>query len=207
MNDVIETIKAKPYATRAESNGSGQSSSTPQAYLLLEEQAAYKSEYYRGEIWPMAGGTPNHNRIAMDFAIAADAQLIETPCEMFGSDMRLFIEAHTMYTYPDVMIVCGGLAYAPQRTDTLTNPTVIVEVLSPSTETYDRTTKFKRYQALASLQEYILVEQERPRIEQYRRAADGEWSLTVVEGLESTLRLESVGIALPLTRIYRRVMW
>lgn len=180
---------------------------TVHRYLIQETQAEYKSEYYQGEILPMAGGTPNHNRIGLNFVIAVDAALDDTPCEVFGSDVRLFIEQHAMFTYPDVMIVCGGLVYAAGRRDTIINPTVIVEVLSQSTREYDRTTKFSRYRALRSFRDYILIDPYRVYVEYFHQLDDGRWVLTMLDDVTDTLRLESIGIEISLKQLYRRVEW
>ncbi len=131
---------------------------SPEEYLALEETAEYRSEYYRGEIFAMAGGSANHNRIARNLLIAFDDALEGKPYEAFITDMRLYVKKNGLYTYPDVMVVCGKLEFVKGRTDTLTNPVVIVEVLSESTEGYDRGTKFELYRAVDTLQDYVLID-------------------------------------------------
>ncbi len=178
---------------------------TEEEYLALEEKAKSKSEYYRGQIFAMSGGSLNHSRIASNVIAALGNGLRGSDCEALTSDIRIRIEAHKLYTYADVTVLCGHPRFWRNRTDTITNPTLIVEVLSPSTRDYDRGQKFEFYRTLASLRDYVLMHQDQPFIEYYHKGVDGQWRLTEVRGLESTLVLQAVEVELPLQRIYERV--
>ncbi len=178
---------------------------SPEEYLALEELADYRSEYYRGEIFAMAGGSANHNRIARNLVIALETELEGKPCEAFITDMRLLVKKNGLYTYPDVMVVCGKLQFVKGRTDTLTNPGVIIEVLSESTKDYDRGAKFELYRAIETLQDYVLIDQSRVHVEYFHKLEDGRWLLTEFNELEAVLKLESVGMEMPLSQIYQRV--
>ncbi|RME45062.1 MAG: Uma2 family endonuclease [Chloroflexi bacterium] len=180
---------------------------TVDEYFALEETAEYRSEYYQGEIFALAGGSANHNRIAGNVFVALSNALRAKPCEAFVSDLRLWVKQVGLYTYPDVMVVCGGLEFAHERTDTITNPTVIFEVLSPSTENYDRGKKFEFYRTLETLKEYVLIDQERIHVEHYRLLEEGRWLLTVFDDEAGTLTLESIGIEIPVSDMYERVDW
>jgi Uma2 family endonuclease len=174
-------------------------------YFAQEEQADYRSEYYQGEIFAMAGGTANHNLIALNVAASLRSALRGKPCKAFMADMRVLVKRHQLYTYPDVMAVCGPLKYAPGRNDTVTNPVLIVEVLSPSTEAYDRGKKFEFYRTIDSLQEYILVDQARIYVERHRPLGLGRWEMTAFEAPTDVLALASVGVELTLAGIYEGV--
>ncbi len=180
---------------------------SPEEYLALEEAAEYRSEYYRGEIFAMAGGSANHNRITGNVYTALREVLESKSCEAFISDMRLHVKKNNLYTYPDVMIVCGQLKFVKGRTDTLTNPVAIVEVLSESTQGYDRGAKFELYRAIATLQDYILIDQARIHVEYFHKLEDGRWLLAEFNELETVLRLEAVAVEIPLSRVYQRVEW
>jgi Uma2 family endonuclease len=180
---------------------------TPEEYLILEETADYRSEYYKGEIFAMSGGSANHNRIAGNVYITLREALEGKPCETFITDMCLLVKKNGLYTYPDVMVVCGKLEFVKGHTDTLTNPVVIVEVLSESTQGYDRGAKFELYRALETLQDYVLIDQSRVHAEYFRRLDDGRWLLTEFNELEAILKIEAVGVEIPLSRVYQRVEW
>jgi len=180
---------------------------TIEEYFVLEEQADHRSEYYGGEVFAMAGGTANHNRIARNSVIALGSALAGKPCEVFVSDMRVWVKRVKLYTYPDVMVICGGIDFAPKRKDTVTNPVVLFEVLSPSTEGYDRGKKFEFYRTLLSLKEYVLVDQERVHIEHYRLLDNRQWVLTVLDDAAERLALDSIGVELSLAAIYEQVVW
>ncbi|MCK6630505.1 MAG: Uma2 family endonuclease [Anaerolineae bacterium] len=180
---------------------------SPEEYLALEEMAEYRSEYYRGEIFAMAGGSANHNRIAGNIYLELRETLKGKPCEAFITDMRLHVKKNSLYTYPDVMVVCGRIEYVKGRTDTLTNPVVIIEVLSDSTQAYDRGAKFELYRAIESLQDYVLVDQGRVHVEYFHKLEDGRWLLAEFNELEAVLRLEGVGVEIPLSLVYQRVEW
>ncbi len=180
---------------------------TPEEYLALEEEAEYKSEYYQGEIFAMSGASVNHNRIIKNLIVLLESALENKPCEAFMGDVRLLVKENGLYTYPDVVTVCGDLDFAPDRDDTITNPTVIIEVLSKSTEGYDRGAKFELYRALPTLQDYILVDQYKVHVEHFHKQEDARWILQEFNQLEDTLAIELVDFEISLQRIYQKVNW
>src|SRR5262245_10451275 len=153
---------------------------TRDAYLAAERAAAYKSEYIDGYVIAMSGASRAHNILSVHIAALLDADLADSPCEVYSADMRVKVSETGDYTYPDVVVACGDIAFEDAELDTLLTQTVIVEVLSPSTEGYDRGTKFELYRRIASLQEYIMVAQDRMLVEHYRRHGDG-WHFTAYE--------------------------
>jgi len=175
---------------------------TEEEYLAMEPESDRKHEYFEGEIFAMTGASEKHNLIAANVIRELGTQLKKKPCRVYPGDMRLKIEATGLYTYPDVMIVCGGRRFAePGRTDTLTNPLVIIELLSDSTENYDRGKKFQHYRTLASLREYLLISQHQEKIEGWFRNEKGDWEFSetdahhpviIVKFLECELRLDEV---------------
>ena len=171
-------------------------------YFAQEEQADYRSEYYQGDIFAMAGGTANHNLIALNVAASLRSALSGKPCNAFMADMRVLVKRHQLYTYPDVMAVCGPLKYAPGRNDTVTNPVLIVEVLWPSTEAYDRGKKFEFYRTIDSLKEFVLIDQSRVYVERHRPLGLGRWEMTAFTAPEDVLALESVDVELTLAAVY-----
>lgn len=178
---------------------------TENEYLALERAAPFKSEYFGGELFAMAGGSPMHSRIAANLIRELGNKLEGRPCQPFTSDLRLKIVATGLCTYPDVSVVCGPLQLAAETDDMVVNPTVVFEVLSDSTEAYDRGEKFRHYRQMPSLQEYVLVSQRSPRIEQFVRRPNEEWSWRVAEGLEATLALPSLEITLEVAKVFARV--
>lgn len=177
---------------------------TPQEYLALERRAEFKSEYDNGYVNAMSGASREHNLIAGNVHGELRLQLRGRPCESYTSDMRVQAGASGLFAYPDVTVVCGEPRFLDKEVDTLLNPTVIVEVLSPSTEAYDRGRKFEHYRRLASLREYVLVAQDRVLVERYTRQGDN-WLLTELSRLDGVLRLESIGCEIPLEAVYERV--
>ena len=177
---------------------------TPEQYLALERKAAFKSEYLNGQIIAMAGASRPHNLVAGNLHAEIRAQLRDRPCESYVGDMRVYIPPTGLYTYPDVVAVCGEPQFQDGELDTLLNPTVIVEVLSPSTEAYDRGLKFAHYRRLASLREYVLVAQDRVLVERYTRRGD-EWLLTEWSRPDDILRLASIDCDVALREIYAKV--
>ena len=171
-------------------------------YFAQEEQAEDRSEFYEGEIFAMAGGTANHNLITINVTASLRDAVRNKPCKAFMADMRLLVKRRQLYTYPDVMVICGPLQYAPGRNDTVTNPVLIVEVLSPSTEAYDRGKKFEFYRTIDSLKEYVLVDQSRLYVERHRPLGLGRWEMTAFTAPEEALFLESVDVELTLGAIY-----
>jgi Uma2 family endonuclease len=177
---------------------------TPEQYLALEREAETKSEYFDGEIFAMSGASRQHNLISVNVIAELRAQLKGRPCEVYGSDMRVKVDPTGLYTYPDV-VVCGEVRLEDEHLDTLLNPTVLIEVLSPTTEAYDRGKKFAHYRRLDSLTDYLLIAQDQPRIEHYARQADQKWVLSEASELCASLPLTSLGCTLALAEVYDRV--
>ena len=177
---------------------------TPEQYLEVERKADFKSEYLDGLITAMSGVSRAHNRIAGNMYRKISDQLENRPCEAFISDLRLRVSPTGLYTYPDVMVVCGEAEYLDDEVDTLLNPTMVVEVLSPTTESYDRGAKFAHYRQLASLKEYVLVAQNRMLVERFTRQGD-IWLPLVQTDPDDTLRLASIDCSVALREIYARV--
>ncbi|MDQ5910013.1 MAG: Uma2 protein [Pseudomonadota bacterium] len=176
-------------------------------YLDQERRAENRSEFYRGQIYAMAGASRAHNLITVNLTRELSQRLKGRPCEVYSSDMKVKVKSSGLYTYPDVTIVCGEPRFDDAQNDILLNPKIILEVLSPSTEAYDRGDKFEHYRRLASLSDYILVAQHRCRIEHFSRQADGRWLLVEVNDLQADLALDSISCALPLAEIYERVVF
>ncbi len=181
--------------------------STPEEYLALEEKAGFKSEYYNGEIFAMAGGSYNHNVIVGNINAIFNQFAASNDCVAFTGDMRLLVKSNGLYTYPDAMLVCGRVEFAPGRNDTLTNPLIVVEVLSPSTRDYDWGFKFELYRAIESLQEYLLIDQARIHVEYFHKLEHGQWVLIDYNLPETTLTLQSINLDLAISRIYQKVDW
>jgi Uma2 family endonuclease len=173
-------------------------------YLAFERQSDIKSEYLDGEMIAMTGASRSHNRIALNVAISLDGQLKPRGCEVFVSDMRVQT-GDGLLTYPDVTVVCGRPQFNDSELDTLLNPTLLVEVLSRSTENYDRGVKFTRYRTIPSLREYLLLEQDRFHVEHFLRQ-DGEWLLRESDDPRHVLELPSIGCRLLLADVYDRVL-
>ena len=178
---------------------------TPEEYLALEETAEYKSEYLDGEIIPMTGGSTNHNKIAGNVYIALKLALPEQEYDVFIGDVRLWIPKVRLYTYPDIMVIFGEPEYHNNRTDMITNPQVIVVVLSKSTENYDRSDKFTFYKTLPSFREYILIDQTKIKVEQYSKTENKRWSYSEYDEEDTTLVLNSFQLEVPLSTIYKKV--
>jgi Uma2 family endonuclease len=178
---------------------------TPEQYLEIDRKAEFKSEYYLGEMFAMGGAREAHNLIVWNLGAELHQQLRNRPCRAYLTDMRVRVNATGLYTYPDAAVVCGEPQFLDEMRDTLLNPSLIVEVLSPSTELYDRGRKFEHYCSLASVSEYLLVSSERVRAELFTRQSDGRWLLTVVGRPEDSLDLQSVGAHLALADLYERV--
>lgn len=177
---------------------------TPEEYLALERAAEFKSEYVNGEIFAMAGATREYNLIAANVLAGLHGQLTARPCEVYGSDMRVQVSDTGLYTYPDVVAVCGGARFEDEHRDTLLNPSVLVEVLSPTTESYDRGEKFAHYRRLASLQDYVLIAQDKVRVEHFARQG-GQWLLTEASDVDGTIHLAAIGCTLALRDVYAKV--
>jgi len=177
---------------------------TPAEYLALDRAAAYKSELIDGHIYAMTGATREHNLISLNIAAELRSQLKGRPCETYNNDMRIKGATARKYHYPDVVVACGKAELEDEHGDTLLNPAVLIEVLSASTEAYDRGGKFADYRRIPTLREYLLVAQDQPRIERYVRQG-GAWLLTEAEGLEASISLDALGCALALREVYDRV--
>lgn len=178
---------------------------TPLEYLALERQAEFKSEYYHGHVFAMAGGSRQHNLITVNVSSSLHAQLRQRPCTVYSSDQRVKVEATGLYTYPDISVVCGEARFEDEHLDTLLNPTVIVEVLSSSTEGYDRNEKYAHYRKIESLAEYVLISQVRHHVEHYLRQGDGSWRLSETEELSGSIELPSIECDLALGDVYEKV--
>ncbi len=179
---------------------------TPQEYLAQERQAEYKSEYVNGELFAMAGASRWHNIIVTNVVSELRFQLKGHRCETYSNDMRVHIPDTGLYTYPDIVVICGTPEFDDSHHDTLLNPILLIEVLSPSTESYDRGAKFGHYRRLDSLQEYVLITQTRPLIEHYVRQDDSRfWILSDAEGMATRMELTSIGCTLALAEVYDKV--
>lgn len=174
---------------------------TPEAYLESERQAEFKSEYFEGEVYAMSGGSYRHSRLKTNLAISFGLALRGKSCRPTDSDMRVHIPPTGGFAYPDLSIVCGPPRFIGDKQDTLTNPTVIIEVLSPGTAAFDRGKKFWYYRHLESLQDYILVDQDEPLIEHYTRQPNGGWLMLTIEAGQ-TLVVESLGCEIAIDELY-----
>lgn len=177
---------------------------TEEQYLALERAAESKSEFFDGEMFAMSGGSVRHAALQSNLQGELFAGLRGGECRVYGPDLRIR-DSRRMYTYPDATVVCGKSVLADDQQDVLLNPTVIFEILSPTTETYDRGLKFQRYRTIATLQEYILVDQSQVRIEQYTRQDNHVWTLRDYQSMDETMTIASIGVSLSLAKIYDRV--
>ena len=178
---------------------------TPEEYLRIEREADFKSQYLAGEMFSMAGGKPNHSLISANVVGTLRALLRGHRCTAYESNLRVAVSPDGLYTYPDASVFCEPLTFVDDEGDTATNPTLLVEVLSKTSEAFDRGKKFELYRQIATFREYLLVSQTEPLIERFHRGADGRWVLTSVAGMPAVLRLESLEIDLPLAEVYEKV--
>jgi Uma2 family endonuclease len=178
---------------------------TADEYLRLERKADFKSEFYRGEIVAMEGASRFHNRVKENLAGEIYQQLKASPCQSFSSETKVYVERTGNYFYPDILIVCGNAEYQDNNLDVLLDPTVIIEVLSPCTENFDRGMKMLNYQRVSSLREYLVVYQDQPLIQHYAKQADDTWVQTRFEGMSATLKLLEGKAAIPFEEIYNRI--
>ncbi|MEM7585613.1 MAG: Uma2 family endonuclease [Acidobacteriota bacterium] len=176
---------------------------SPEEYLAIERQAEERSEYYRGEMFLLAGASRQHNRIATNLTSLLDRQLAGRDCDVYASDLRVLVDRTGLYTYPDLVVTCGPERFADEHRDVLLNPLLIIEILSASTEAHDRGRKFEHYQQIESLTEYLLVAQDSMRVEQYRKQ-ESEWLYREVRGGERVVELPVIDGKLPMSEIYRR---
>jgi Uma2 family endonuclease len=178
---------------------------SPQEYLALERAAQQKHEYFNGEIFALAGASERHNLLVGDLFASIHVQLRGKSCKVYSSDMRIKVSATGLYTYPDVVALCGEARFDDEQRDTLINPGLIVEVLSASTESYDRGEKFAHYRRVESLSEYLLISQDKYRIEQFVRQPDNQWLMSEVSKLDERIELPSIKCTLLLSDVYDRV--
>lgn len=178
---------------------------TPEEYLRIERAAEWKSEYIDGEMFAMAGASERHVLIANNLVRELGNSLVEGPCRTYSADMRVGTNRQRHYTYPDVVVACAPLQFVDEHRDTIMNPTLIAEVLSESTEKYDRGAKFERYRSVPSLVEYLLVAQDRVHVELYTRRPDGVWNLREWNDPDAEIDLASVPCRLKVARIYTQV--
>lgn len=178
---------------------------TPEEYLRIERAAEWKSEYVDGEIFAMSGASPRHVLITLNLAAELRNALRETPCAAYSADLRVATDRHRHYTYPDVVVACEPLQYVDEHRDTITNPILIAEVLSESTEKYDRGAKFERYRGIPTLAEYLLVAQDRVHVELYTRQPNAAWVLREWNDAGATIDLASLECSVAIAEIYAKV--
>ena len=178
---------------------------TPEEYLAFERRSEVKHEYFAGEIFAMVGASKRHNLITANAIRILGNQLVERPCNVYPSDMRVKVSSTGKYTYPDVVVACDQEEFDDAEKDTLLNPVVIIEVLSESTEAYDRGKKFEQYQQIESLTEYILITQEPYRVEQYVRQSNREWRYSEYHNAEDVVIVSVIGCELTLKDVYAKV--
>jgi Uma2 family endonuclease len=182
---------------------------TPEEYLERERLAETKSEYYRGEIFAMAGATLTHARIVRNLVQKLGIHLGAGGCEVFSGEVRLYVPSIGLYTYPDVMVICGSPALTDSHVDTIMNPVVVIEVLSESTKDCDRGQKFENYRTISSLMEYVTIAEDRAHIEVWTRQPGNGWLLKETDGAAATslqsFSLQSIGVELQLSEVYEKV--
>lgn len=178
---------------------------TSDAYLRLERAADFKSEYYRGEIFAMSGASREHNLITGNVFASCHSQFRDRHCEVYQGDMRVKVRTSGLYTYPDVVVTCEEPRFEDDVTDTLLNPQVIIEVLSDSTEKYDRGKKFEHYRQIESLMQYFLIAQDRVHLEKYTRQENGQWLLWETSAFDDKVLIEAVKCELEMAEIYARI--
>jgi Uma2 family endonuclease len=178
---------------------------TPDEYLEFERESEERHEYFNGEIFAMSGAKRNHNKIVANLSGLAWQHLKGKDCEFYPTDMRVFVPETGLYTYPDLAVVCGEPVFQDNVFDTLLNPILLIEVLSETTESYDRGKKFQHYRSIESLQEYVLVSQDEARIEKYVKTGDGFWLLSEAVGLNSEIEFSSIECRVALAEVYDKI--
>lgn len=178
---------------------------TPEEYLILERNASFRSEYIQGEIFAMAGGSLEHDTIAANLGGLLHSQLRGRDCQVLTSNMKVRTRRSGLFSYPDVTVFCGQPQFHDDRRDVLTNPKVIIEILSPSTEEFDRGMKRVLYQSIESLAEYLLIAQDAPQVEHWVRREDDQWLVSRLEGLEARVTLACIECTLELSEVFERV--
>ncbi len=178
---------------------------TPEEYLEFERKSEERHEYFDGAIFAMSGARRNHNKVATNISGLIWQHLKGVDCESYSNDMRVFVPKTGLYTYPDVVVVCGEPQFQDKVFDTLLNPTLLIEVLSESTESYDRGKKFQHYRSIESLREYVLISQDEARIEKYVKSGDGFWVLSEAVGLDSEIEFSSIECRVALDEVYDKI--
>jgi Uma2 family endonuclease len=178
---------------------------TPEEYLDFERDALERHEYVDGFIYAMSGGTPKHARIALNIGSSLEVHFGDGPCQAFGSDLKVWIPKAKSFLYPDVSVVCGELRMKPGSKECVENPKIVFEVLSDSTELYDRTKKFRLYKSIPELKHYLLIQQNEPWVDVFTADDRGFWYLREFTGLDTAVELEAIDFHLPLSAIYRKV--
>lgn len=178
---------------------------TVDEYFALEERTGIKHEYLNGQVYQMSGASIGHNRIVRNIIGSLYTKLRGSPCEVFPSDLRVFVKKTGLYTYPDVVIICGNIERTGKKPDTVTNPVVLIEVLSPSTESYDRGTKFWHYRTIPTLQEYIVIAQDTMHVEHHIRQADNRWLLIDYLYADNVIQINAIQTELSLADMYEDV--
>jgi Uma2 family endonuclease len=178
---------------------------TPEEYLALDRAAEIRSEYYNGQMYAMSGASHRHGIVTHNISFLLELVLADRPCLITTNDLRVRVQPGGLYAYPDIVVVCEHPQYADDQADTLLNPMLLFEVLSPSTERYDRVFKWSQYQTIRSLREYVLVSQFEPHIEVFLPQPGGDWLFSEWTGLDAICRLESIACDLPLSRVYRNI--
>jgi Uma2 family endonuclease len=174
-------------------------------YLEAERLALDKHEYYKGEVFAMSGASIAHNKIAINCTLEIGNKLKGKNCQPFGSDLRIHIPKNTLFTYPDISIICGEIETVEDKFDTVINPSVIIEILSASTRNYDKGEKFTLYREIDSLQEYILIDSERIMVEKFIRNSDNSWQLTEYKAIEQSFNITTVSIEMQLSTVYEGI--
>lgn len=178
---------------------------TPEEYLEFERKSEIKHEFFNGEIFAMSGAKRNHNKITTNLNGLVWQHLKGKNCENYSNDMRVFVPETGLYTYPDLVVVCGEPQFQDNVFDTLLNPILLIEVLSDSTEGYDRGKKFQHYRSIETLQEYVLVSQDEARIEKYLKQGDGFWFFTEAVGVDSEIEFASIECKIALAEVYDKI--
>lgn len=177
---------------------------TAEEYLAFERGSSEKHEFSYGEIFAITGASVTHGRVVTNLVRVLGNKLLDRPCDVFTSDLRLCVDPKYCYTYPDIIVVCGEPKFLDNQFDTLLNPDVIVEVLSDSTRSYDRGEKFEQYRSIPSFREYLVVEQSKVHVELHSKQLNGTWLMWETYKLEDTVRLDSIGVEIQVADIYRR---
>ena len=180
---------------------------TPEEYLSREKDAEFRSEYFRGEMFAMAGASANHNLIVGNCVQTLGQQLKKKPCRVYPSDLKLRIETTGLYTYPDLSVVCGEPQLESDGGDVLLNPIVLVEVLSDSTEGYDRGKKFEHYRTIPTLKHFVLIAQDRHSIDCFSRQPDGSWVLASCQAVDEKVELAAIDSQLVVEEVYDKVVF